>query len=155
MFEGFFESISIGQFNALKEGATTGFKSFAKNIGKSMLTNASEETLTELANIAYDTLVNGEFANYTLEDLKNGAWKNALGQIIESGASGALMGLGFGGVGGAISYKKTSADTNAMYGDTETIQALISEGLASAEGSLAHSLAKKYQSKLDAELAKK
>ena len=150
VFEGFFESVSIGQFNALKEGATTGFKSFAKNIGKSMLVNASEETLTEIANIAYDTLVNGEFASYTLEDLKKGAWKKALGQILESGASGALMGFGFGAVGGAISYKNTSAATKAMYGNTESIQALISEGLASAEGSLAHTLAKKYQAKLDA-----
>jgi hypothetical protein len=45
-------------------------KSIIKNLGKSMLVNASEETLTELANITYDTLINGEFANYTWEELK-------------------------------------------------------------------------------------
>lgn len=150
VFEGFFETVSIGQFKALKEGATTGFKNFAKNIGKSMLVNASEETLTEIANIAYDTLVNGEFANYTLEDLKNGAWKNALGQVVEAGASGALMGIGFGSIGSAISYKRTASNAGDMYGDIESQKTLISKGLASVDGSLAHTLAKKYQVKLDA-----
>lgn len=115
-----------------------------------MLVNASEETLTEIANIAYDTLANGEFANYTLEDLKNGAWKNALGQVVEAGASGALMGIGFGSIGSAISYKRTASNAGDMYGDIESQKALISEGLASVDGSLAHTLAKKYQVKLDA-----
>ena len=150
VFEGFFESVSIGNFNALKEGATTGFKSFAKNIGKSMLTNASEETLTELANIAYDTLVNGEFANYTFDDLKNGAWKNALGQVLESGASGALMGFGFGTVGSAMSYRQTTKDAKAKFNSKESIQGLVAEALEAPEGSLAHTLAKEYQAKLDA-----
>lgn len=106
VFEGLFETVSIGNFNRLKEVAPDSVKAIIKNLGKSMLVNASEEALTELANITYDTLINGEFANYTLEELKNGAWKNALGQVIEAGASGALMGLGMGGVGNAMGYSK-------------------------------------------------
>ena len=75
-FEALFESISIGNFQKLKEVAPNSVKDIIKNLGKSMLVNASEETLTELANITYDTLINGEFANYTWGELKDGAWKN-------------------------------------------------------------------------------
>ena len=104
VFEGLFETVSIGNFNKLKEVAPDSVKTIFKNLGKSMLVNATEEALTEIANIGYDTLINGEFANYTWEELKNGAWKDALWQVLEAGGSGALMGLGMGSVGNAIGY---------------------------------------------------
>ena len=104
VFEGLFESVSIGQFSSLKEVAPESLKDIFKNLGKSMLVNASEETLTEIANIGYDTLVNGEFAHYTLEELKNGAWKDALWQVLEAGASGLLIGTGMSMVGSTGSY---------------------------------------------------
>ena len=116
VFEGLFESVSLGNFNKLKEVAPDSVKTIFKNIGKSMLVNASEETLTEIANIGYDTLMNGEFANYTWEDLKNGAWKNALVQVLESGASGALMGAGFGVTGNTIGYASGSMAAKQLYG---------------------------------------
>jgi N12 class adenine-specific DNA methylase len=116
VFEGLFESVSLGNFNKLKEVAPDSVKTIFKNIGKSMLVNASEETLTEIANIGYDTLMNGEFANYTWEDLKNGAWKNALAQVLESGASGALMGAGFGVTGNTIGYAGGSMAAKQLYG---------------------------------------
>ena len=109
VFEGLFETISIGKFNKLKNVSPKSIKSVCKNIGKSMLVNASDETLTEIANIAYDTMVNGEFANYTWDELKNGAWKNAMYQVVEAGASGALMGIGMGGIGNSIGYSKTKS----------------------------------------------
>ena len=108
-FEGLFETVSIGQFNSLKEVAPKNIKDIFKNLGKSMLVNASEETLTEIANIAYDTLVNGEFANYTLEELKNGAWRDALWQVLEAGASGLLIGTGMSAVGSTDSYVNQQA----------------------------------------------
>lgn len=116
VFEGLFESVSLGNFNKLKEVAPDSVKTIFKNICKSMLVNASEETLTEIANIGYDTLMNGEFANYTWEDLKNGAWKNALVQVLESGASGALMGAGFGVTGNTIGYASGSMAAKQLYG---------------------------------------
>lgn len=116
VFEGLFESVSLGNFNKLKEVAPDSVKTIFKNIGKSMLVNASEETLTEIANIGYDTLMNGEFANYTWEDLKNGAWKNALTEVLESGASGALMGAGFGVTGNTIGYAGGSMAAKQLYG---------------------------------------
>lgn len=117
VFEGLFETASIGNFQKLKEVAPDSVKDIIKNLGKSMLVNASEETLTELANITYDTLINGDFANYTWEELKAGAWKDALLQVIEAGASGALMGVGMGGVGNAIGYFNGNRDAKQNYGE--------------------------------------
>ena len=127
VFEGLFETVSIGNFNKLKEVAPESVKDIIKNLAKSMLVNASEETLTELANIAYDTIINGEFANYTWEELQNGAWKDALWQVVEAGASGALMGVGLGGIGNAIGYYNGSKDAKRLYGGSQ--QELVGEAL--------------------------
>ena len=144
VFEGLFETFSIGNFNKLKEVAPDGVKTIIKNLGKSMLVNASEETLTELANIAYDTMINGDFANYTWEELKNGAWKEALVQVIEAGASGALMGVGMSGAGNAIGYFNGSREAKHVYGGNHG--ALVSETL---EIDAENDFAKKMQGRLD------
>ena len=127
VFEGLFETISIGKFNKLKEVAPESVKDVFKNLGKSMLVNASEETLTEIANIGYDTLINGDFANYTWEDLKNGAWKDAVLQVVEAGASGALMGVGMGAVGNTMGYAKGSSLAKKTFGSNPG--ALVNEAL--------------------------
>ena len=144
VFEGIFESVSIGNFQKLKEVAPDSVKAIIKNLGKSMLVNASEETLTELANIAYDTLINGDFANYTWEELQNGAWKDALAQVIEAGASGALMGVGMGGIGNAIGYSKSSKDAKQAYGSDPG--KLVGEAL---EINPENAFAQKMQGRLD------
>lgn len=110
VFEGVFESVSIGQFKTLQEAVVGGGKDIALNIAKSMLVNASEEACTEMANILFDTMVNGALANYTWEELENGAWGDAMMQVAEAAASGALMGFGFGGIGSAVGYKSTRAE---------------------------------------------
>ena len=127
VFEALFESISIGNFNKLKEVAPESVKEVIKNLGKSMLINASEETLTELANITYDTMINGEFANYTWGELQNGAWKDAVWQVVEAGASGALMGTGMSGAGNAIGYFNGSRSAKQLYGGSQ--QELVGEAL--------------------------
>ena len=144
VFEGLFETVSIGNFNKLKEVAPDSVKAIIKNLGKSMLVNASEETLTELANITYDTLINGEFANYTWEELKAGAWKDAALRVIEAGASGALMGLGLGGIGNSIGYFNGSRDAKQYYGDSQ--RELVDEAL---EINPENAYAKKMQERLD------
>ena len=144
VFEGLFETFSIGNFNKLKEVAPDSVKTIIKNLGKSMLVNASEETLTELANIAYDTLINGKFASYTWEELKNGAWKEALAQVIEAGASGALMGVGMGGIGNAIGYFTGRSEAKQIYGDNPG--ALVGEAL---EIDPDNAFAQKMQDRLD------
>lgn len=144
VFEGLFETLSIGNFNRLKEVAPESVKDIIKNLAKSMLVNASEETFTEIANIGYDTIINGEFANYTWEELKNGAWKEALWQVLESGASGALMGVGMGGIGNAIGYFDGSKIAKQLYGGSQ--QELVSEAL---EINPENAFAQDMQTKLD------
>lgn len=118
LFEGIFESLSLGNLNALKEISPKTFKDVAVNIAKSIGVNASEETFTEIANIAYDTLLNGEYSDYQ-EMLDAGmskeeALKQFVLRVLEAGASGALMGFGFGGAGSAIGYvNNKGADTVA------------------------------------------
>ena len=125
-FEGIFESVSIGKFKSLQEAVTVGGKDVCLNIAKSMLVNASEEACTEVANILYDTIVNGALANYTWEELENGAWKDALAQVGEAAASGAIMGAGFGGIGSAVSHKATKNEGAKFTSDPG---ALIDEAL--------------------------
>lgn len=128
VFEGFFEKFSISQLDSMQEGMVKGFKDYAINVGKSMLTNASEETATEIANILYDYAANGGISQYALlveEYIANGeteesAKKKAaqkLGwQIVEAGASGMLMGFGFGSFGSAAAYKnyKNSSENQIL-----------------------------------------
>lgn len=121
VFEGFFEKFSIGQLNAMQEGAVKGFKDYALNLVKSMGVNFSEEAATEVANILYDYAINGGISNYSImvqEFVDNGdslevAKKKAaeqLGlQVLEAGASGALMGFGFASISSAASYKNASS----------------------------------------------
>ena len=111
IFEVAFERISIGEFKSLKAVTSAEWKEIAKNIAKSMLVNFSEEATTEIANIAFDIIASGDLSQYETmvrqfeaqgfspEDARSKAFWRTFGQVIEAGASGALMGLGFGGIG--------------------------------------------------------
>ena len=145
VFEMVFERISIGNFKALKDIPATTWKAFAKNLAKTMLVNASEETLTEIANIAYDTFFNGDLSQYetmirqyesqgmSTEEARRRAVSSFTSQIIEAGASGALMGLGFGvtGSAGSIAYN------TAAYRQSAKHNKAIAEGVISTDGGVA------------------
>ena len=116
IFEGLFEKVSIGNFNKLKEVDPRSMRDVAMNILNSTGVNFSEEAATEIANIAYDTIANGDISNYKLmiaayekqglseaEAKKKVAGDLAL-QVVEAGAGGALMGAGFGVVGSGLGY---------------------------------------------------
>ena len=116
-FEMLFESISIGKF--LNEDASKGL---LRNLASSMFVNASEETFTELANIAYDTFANGDLSNYqvriqelvdsgkTPEEARRIVIKEFIHQAHTAGASGAVMGGGF----TTINAGKYHAYTNSL-----------------------------------------
>jgi hypothetical protein len=119
VFEGLFETYSIGKFKTLKDAPVDGVKSIIKNVGKSMLVNATEETLTEIANLTYDYFVNADMSQF---ETKVRAYMNSgmskeeatrkvsleqAAQVGEAGLSGAFMGIGFGGLGGTSAYFKT------------------------------------------------
>ena len=123
IFENLFEQVSIGQFQALKEIPVQSWKDALTNIGKSMLVNFSEEGATEIANIIYDTLAMGKYSNYdiSMREYLNAGMTEAEAkrriaeelalQVLQSAASGALMGAGFGAVGSAMSsvYEKKAS----------------------------------------------
>ena len=126
VFECLFESVSIGNFKKLKNMPVDSFKTLTKEIGKSMAVNAKEETFTEVANILYDNIVNGDLsASETkiraymsagmsqVEAIRKVAVEQAA-QVAEAGASGALMGLGFGAFGGGISYYNSYSTGKAI-----------------------------------------
>lgn len=112
-FEAIFEHVSIENLRGMKAVASAKGKDIALNIARSMLTNASEEALTEVANVVYDLIANGDFSQYETtvrqyqtmrlepEEAKRKAAIDLGLQVLESGASGALMGLGFGVAGQA------------------------------------------------------
>ena len=139
VFEGLFESVSLGQLSALKEVPEAFGKEIAKNIAKSMLVNASEETLTEIANIAYDMIANGDLSNYEINvryymekgmsesEAKKQAAIDLAGQVVEAGASGALMGAGFGVIGGASQKYNANIQGELYSGNAKE---LITEALS-------------------------
>ncbi|MCI8348671.1 MAG: hypothetical protein HFE74_04435 [Firmicutes bacterium] len=144
-FEGLFEKVSLGNFNALKEVPTTSLKGFVKNTAKSMGVNASEEMATEAANILYDIGANGEFSNAEIrvkelmeegmseEEAKKTVSKELWGQIFEAGLSGGVMGVGFSGASTAIGnykYAKKGKSYSEQEADAIRDYAQKSEGEA-------------------------
>ena len=123
-FEMAFEKLSIGNFKAFKDMSVDGWKTAFKNLGKTMFVNASEEMLTEFANIMYDTIAHGDLSQYEMRvqelldsdpnmseaEAKRKAALEFGAQIGEAGLSGGFMGLVFGSVGNA----GASINTNSI-----------------------------------------
>ena len=140
IFEGLFESWSIGKFgNLTKNLKKADFRNLSKYIGKNMWNNAKEELLTEVANIAYDTAINGEFsqaetsirqlmANGVSEsDAKKQVAANLGLQIAEAAGSGALMGFGFGSAGAVSTAFKATAKSKENQSKAEKTGAFAQE----------------------------
>ncbi|MEE1047061.1 MAG: hypothetical protein U0M60_06505, partial [Clostridia bacterium] len=106
IFEALFEKISIGNLDSMKSLKPKTLKQFGKEMVKSMGVNASEEALTELANITYDIIANGELSQLQQLVGSGKSYLEAIGelglQVLESGASGALMGMGFSGAASGV-----------------------------------------------------
>ena len=122
-----FESVSIGNFKKMQEVEPNTIMDVVANIAKSMGVNASEEALTEAANIVYDTVMHGDKSDYqmqveylvnekgmTREAAEKKARTGLLGQVGEAALSGAIMGVGFGGVASVPNYIGRSAAIEAM-----------------------------------------
>lgn len=106
IFEALFEKISIGNLDSMKSLKPKTLKQFGKEMVKSMGVNASEEALTEIANITYDIIANGELSQLQQLVGSGKSYLEAIGelglQVLESGASGALMGFGFSGAASGV-----------------------------------------------------
>lgn len=151
LFEGIFESISLGRL--LKEVPVDTWVDVVKNLAISSGVNASEEMATEIANLAYDSLANGEFSQWAELKKQGLSWYEILGrfslQTLEAGASGGLMGLGFGGgqsiVSGVSKVAGTIREGKSVKAKGLT-DALIKKGLE-YEGTSAYKEALKAQEK--------
>ena len=106
IFEEIFEKVSIGNLDSMKPLTPKTLKQFGKEMVKSMGVNASEEALTELANITYDIIANGELSQLQQLVGSGKSYLEAIGelglQVLESGASGALMSFGFSGAASGV-----------------------------------------------------
>ena len=119
ILEGVFEKISLGQLEAMKALPADTVKNVLGNIAKSVATNAGEEFSTELANTIFDTIFMGELSTYELSikgymsqgkseaDARKLANGDLFARLCESAASGALMGVLFGGGASASSYYRS------------------------------------------------
>jgi hypothetical protein len=166
VFEGLFETISIGQFGAMKDAIVHGGKDFAKNLVKSMVTNATEEFATEVANVLYDNLINLDYSQYETdkrmyvalgmseEEANRKASEQLISQIGEAAASGALMGIGFGAVGSSISGVRSmmsDIDTGAVIAQNNMIAPLVELAKeTTSPNSKAYRLAEKVTDKTSA-----
>ena len=131
IFESLFESGSIGNFSKLKEVVDPkSLKDVAFNLLKSAGVNASEEAATELANVVYDTIANGDVSNYKLmlasymkqgmseSDAKKRVAADLGLQVFESGVIGGLTGIGMGSVGTTMGYLNNRANGTAITSKT-------------------------------------
>jgi hypothetical protein len=151
VFEGVFESISLGRL--LKEVPVDTWVDVVKNLAISMGVNASEEMATEIANLTYDSIANGEFSQFAeLREQGLGFW-DIMGkfglQTLEAGASGALMGFGFGGIqsgASAVNVVRDTVNTGKGIKNKGLTDAYIESGLQ-FEGTEAYNAAIKAQKK--------
>lgn len=105
------EAVSLGNFKALQSSGKKGLINLGVDLLKNAGVNASEEMVTEAANIVYDKYALGDISNfelnvqaymqtqkpdgtyYTREEAEKLAWKDAQKQIREAGQSGFVQGL--------------------------------------------------------------
>ena len=159
IFEGIFESWSIGAFSDLtKNLKRADFRNLAKYVGKNMWNNAKEEFLTEIANISYDYLANGDFSQYETairqymsaglsesEAKKKVATELGV-QVAEAAGSGALMGFGF-GAGGSVKAAHNIAQSGRVIKDSGQTRNLVDLGKSLGEGAEAYQYADKITDK--------
>lgn len=120
VFEGLFEKVSLDKVVSMSKGVNS-IKNFLKNTVKSMGIEGSEEGFTEIANIVYDNLVNGELSDYqqsiqsymqqgyTKTDAEQEARKDMAVRIAENVGGGAIGGAFFSIPLGGYNYAKGKA----------------------------------------------
>lgn len=161
IFEGLFESISIGKF--YDEAKTLGKDKFAERIWNVIAQtgiNASEEFNTAVADMVFDTLLMGDKSEF--EQKKKYYYEHGLKgegeadaralldfclQAMEEGAGGALMGSWFGTISSAtsaVNTRKMDAQTGSSIISQDSQQLLKDIAMTLPEGSEARNMADKY-----------
>lgn len=158
-FETLFEKVSLGNLKSFKETSAKTARETAKNIAKTTFVNASEEFNTEVANIVYDYVANGNLSNVEImmreltadmseEDAKKEVFKRLGLQAVEAGAGGALMGAAFGAGGTAYSQARMANEIRYVghaIKDSGNARSTIAEGKAAPSDSAAYKAAVKAE----------
>ena len=159
-FETLFEKVSLGNLKTFKETSARTAREAAKDIAKTTFVNASEEFNTEVANIVYDYVANGNLSNVDImmreltangmseEDAKKEVFKRLGLQAVEAGAGGALMGAAFGAGGTAYSQARMANETRHVgraIKDSGNAKSTIAEGKAAPSDSAAYKAAVKAE----------
>lgn len=159
-FETLFEKVSLGNLKTFKETSARTAREAAKDIAKTTFVNASEEFNTEVANIVYDYVANGNLSNVEImmreltangmseEDAKKEVFKRLGLQAVEAGAVGALMGAAFGAGGTAYSQARMANETRYVghaIKDSGNAKSTIAEGKAAPSDSAAYKAAVKAE----------
>lgn len=150
------EQIDIRQLNAL--GNAVDMRELLTNMAKQGISEALEEGVTSVVGTFADELVMQDKSQRNLrilEYMENGmteeeanrqAWNNAVNDALESVLGGFISGSATGGATTA----KNSAITNLRYGNAtlDNMVALVQEGMAAPEGSMARTMAQEYEQQL-------
>ncbi len=104
-----FEHLTLGKISVFESATEQGIKTALKNIAKESFVNMTEEMATEISNITFDYFYNGGLSDYyktyeayinqgmSEETAKRAAAGDMAMQVVEAGASGALIGGVFSG----------------------------------------------------------
>ena len=127
--EELFETLSLEQLKSFKASDVKGIKDIIKNAGKQFVTEGSEEVFTDIGNAIADDLINGdnsqiqqdlrEYINngMSVEEARKKVATDFALQLVESGLSGGLSGVGMGA--------GVSAQTFANLRNTEKYDTLV------------------------------
>lgn len=161
IFEYLFESWSLGKLKNFQTSNLRGAKNFALDLVKLSGVNFSEELATEIANVGFDYVFNKDLSQIETsirqymeqgmseEDARNKVKQETIAQIVEAGASGALMGVGF-GVTGKAANVVSDIKTGKSAKENGTVANIVELGKTFPENTVAYKLANKITDKSSA-----
>ena len=149
----------FGVDNLLKIGSSATMRELLKNIAKQGVAEGLEEGITSVLNNFADQLTMSDKSNFNIlvqqlmaqglsaEEAKKKAWLEMAEDVAFDMLGGFVSGSVHAGPQTAYQTYLTGKEMKATHGGSQ--QELVEHGLESAEGSLSHELATKYQEKLN------
>ena len=135
-FESIFEHVSIENLEALKEMPVRTAKDWVLNMLKSAVTNFEEEAATEVADIVSEYLIAGDVSEaaqtyeYYLskgmseQEASKQTAIDLAEQVLMAGASGAVMGIGFGAMSGVNAFRGQETTQTATLTPEQIMEAI-------------------------------
>ena len=149
----------IGVDNLLNIGSSATMREVLVNVAKQGVAEGLEEGITSVLNNFADQLTMGDMSNFNVlvsdymgkgwseEEARKQAWIDMAEDVAYDMLGGFVSGSVHAGPQTAYQTYAENKEYSKVYGSSAT--ELVQQGLESAEGSLSHELAVKYQEKLD------